>query len=376
MESQLLEEYLRLLHGSELSAAQFSRLLTRFESLDRIRDFVSSEPLGRGLSSPQVAAILAPEKSRNVDNCIKNDLNWLENDANSIVCYEDKAYPELLRQTGGAPALLYVRGNPHQLSGPLLAMVGSRKSSSYGSRNAYWLAHELGRIGLGICSGLAKGIDAQAHAGALAANAGTVAVMGTGADLIYPHTNRPLAERILENGALITEFPLGTPPLPAHFPQRNRIISGLCCGALVVEAALRSGSLITARLAMEQNREVFALPGTINNPLSRGCHQLIKQGAKLVETPEDVLEELITPGLLNTLDVAVECGESKQPTGQQTGSTKEQRLILKELQAESCLVDTLTERTGLELQQLSNELVQLEIQGLIDSTGGRYSRAY
>jgi DNA processing protein len=252
-------------------------------------------------------------------------------------------------------------------------MVGSRKASSYGSRNAYWMAHELGRIGLGICSGLAKGIDAQAHAGALAANAGTVAVMGTGADLIYPQTNRSLAERILANGALITEFPLGSPPLPAHFPQRNRIISGLCHGALVVEAALRSGSLITARLAPEQNREVFALPGTITNPLSRGCHQLIKQGAKLVETPEDILEELIAPGLLNTLDVAIERGEFKQPAGQQAGSTREQQLILKVLQAESCLVDTLTERTGLELQQLGKELVQLEIQGLIDSIGGRYS---
>ena len=373
MESQLLEDYLRLLHSRELSAAQFSRLLTQFESLEKIRDYVSSEPLGRGLNSAQVAQILRPEKSQYVDNCIKKDLNWLENDANSIVCYEDRAYPELLRHTGGAPALLYVRGNPHQLSRPLLAMVGSRKASSYGSRNAYWMAHELGRIGLGICSGLAKGIDAQAHAGALAANAGTVAVMGTGADLIYPQTNRSLAERILANGALITEFPLGSPPLPAHFPQRNRIISGLCHGALVVEAALRSGSLITARLAPEQNREVFALPGTITNPLSRGCHQLIKQGAKLVETPEDILEELIAPGLLNTLDVAIERGEFKQPAGQQAGSTREQQFILKVLQAESCLVDTLTERTGLELQQLGKELVQLEIQGLIDSIGGRYS---
>ena len=173
-----------------------------------------------------------------------------------------------------------------------LGIVGSRRASEYGGRNAYWMAHELSHAGLLICSGMARGIDTQAHKGALAASGATVAVLGTGIDICYPSANRKLAQQIAVNGALISEFPLGSPPRANNFPRRNRIISGMSLGTLVVEATAHSGSLITARLALEENREVFAFPGSVSSQLSRGCHRLIKEGAKLVEEPADILEEL------------------------------------------------------------------------------------
>ena len=372
-----LEDYLRLFHSRELPAARFSALLSRFGNLTRIRSHSTLEMADWGLSPAQVRVLAEPKYAKDVAKFVDRDLNWRETATNSIVCYEDNAYPELLRQTAGAPALLYVRGSIKRLAEPLFAIVGSRKSSSYGLRTAYWMAHELGRIGLGICSGLAKGIDAQSHSGALAADAATIAVMGTGADIIYPAANRQLAERILENGALVTEFPLGTQPLPAHFPQRNRIISGLSSGVLVVEATTRSGSLITARLALDQNRDVFAIPGAVSSPVSRGCHQLIKQGAKLVESPEDILEELtlLNPSLPTDSSAGYEplCDP---PLEKVIGNNAKRRLILKALQAESCLLETLLERTGLDLQPLTNELVQLEVEGHIESIGGRYARVF
>ncbi|MDA1370882.1 MAG: DNA-processing protein DprA [Proteobacteria bacterium] len=372
-----LEDYLRLFHCRELPVARFSALLSQFGNLTRIRSHSTLEMADWGLTPEQVRVLAEPKYAKDVANFVDRDLNWRETATNSIVCYEDNAYPELLRQTAGAPALLYVRGRIKSLTEPLFAIVGSRKSSSYGLRIAYWMAHELGRIGLGICSGLAKGIDAQSHAGALAADAGTIAVMGTGADIIYPAANRQLAERILQNGALVTEFPLGTQPLPAHFPQRNRIISGLSSGVLVVEATTRSGSLITARLALDQNRDVFAIPGAVSSPVSRGCHQLIKQGAKLVETPEDILEELtlLNPSLPADSSAGYEplCDP---PLEKAIGNNAQRRLILKALQAESCLLETLLERTGLDLQPLNNELVQLEVEGHIESIGGRYARVF
>jgi DNA processing protein len=258
----------------------------------------------------------------------------------------------------------------------MIAIVGSRKSSAYGDRNAYWMAHELGIAGLAICSGLARGIDGQAHAGALAADAITVAVMGTGADAIYPAANQRLADQITEQGALVSEFPLGTLPLPQNFPRRNRIISGLCHGALVVEATIKSGSLITARTALEQNRDVFAIPGSISSQSSGGCHHLIKEGAKLVECPEDVLDELKLPEPLPTPSgnaVTSDGGEDQLP-GHIV--TEHHKIILQALETGGCLVDTLLDLTGLELQQLNCELLQLEIQGEIEAIGGRYVRAH
>ncbi len=216
----------------------------------------------------------------------------LEGDNRHLITLHDARYPTLLREIDDAPPMLFIQGDPTILNLPQIAIVGSRNPSASGRQTATDFAHFLASAGLAITSGLADGIDGAAHQGALETKNSTLAVTGTGLDRVYPAKHRELAHRIAEQGALISELPPGTPPIPANFPRRNRIISGLSLGTLVVEAAQKSGSLITARLATEQGREVFAIPGSIHNPLARGCHALIRQGAKLVETAGDILEEL------------------------------------------------------------------------------------
>jgi len=220
------------------------------------------------------------------------DQAWLKEPQHHIIAAESDDFPQLLRQIPDPPAQLYVVGNIDALHLPALAIVGSRNPTRGGRQNAYEFARHLGGSGFCIVSGLAQGIDAAAHEGALDANAMTVAFLGHGIDRIYPAENRELAHRIAAGGTLCSEYPLGSPPRKQHFPRRNRLISGLSLGTLVVEAAKRSGSLITARLAAEQGREIFAIPGSIHNPMSRGCHQLIRQGAKLVESADDIVSEL------------------------------------------------------------------------------------
>ena len=217
---------------------------------------------------------------------------WLEDPANDIVTLADTRYPRQLLQIPDPPPLLHVKGRVELLSRPALAIVGSRNATAQGMANAEAFARTLSDAGLTIVSGLALGIDAAAHRGGLAGSASSVAVLGTGADIVYPARNRALAHELAAGGALVSEFPLGMKPLAGNFPRRNRLISGLALGCLVVEAAADSGSLITARLAAEQGREVFAIPGSIHSPLAKGCHALIKQGAKLVESARDILEEL------------------------------------------------------------------------------------
>src|SRR5208282_1313559 len=217
---------------------------------------------------------------------------WLENPQHHVLPYIDPRYPGLLREAGRYPIALYVAGNAEVLNDPQLAIVGSRNPTPQGLATAHDFAEGLAAHGLAITSGLAAGIDSAAHRGALAAQGITLAVLGSGIDSIYPRGNQRLSEEIRFRGALVSEFPLGTPPRRENFPQRNRIIAGLSLGTLVVEAARRSGSLITARLAGDQSREVFAIPGSIHSPLSRGCHELIRQGAKLTETAHDILSDL------------------------------------------------------------------------------------
>ncbi|MEE8482340.1 MAG: DNA-processing protein DprA, partial [Acidiferrobacterales bacterium] len=212
------------------------------------------------------------------------DIDWLAEEDSHLVSVADEAYPDLLREIPDPPALLYIKGDPVALSLPQLAIVGSRNPTPVGLENANAFAGALASTGLVVTSGLALGIDTAAHRGALDGGGNTIAIAGTGVDRIYPARNHTVAHEIAKHGALVSEFPLATPPLRENFPRRNRILSGLSLGTLVVEAALRSGSLITARLAAEQGREVFAIPGSIHSPQSRGCHQLIRQGAKLVET--------------------------------------------------------------------------------------------
>ena len=292
---------------------------------------------------------------------VDRNIAWASQPGQSILTLADSAYPQSLLEIADPPNVLYVRGNAALLQTRGLAMVGSRNATPQGLQTAENFAKTLAGRGLCIISGLALGIDAAAHRGALAAGGATIAVIGTGADRIYPARNKELALAIAEHGAIVSEFPIGTPAIAANFPRRNRIISGLSRGVLVVEAAPESGSLITARLAGEQGREVFAIPGSIHSPVARGCHKLIKQGAKLVETAQDVLEEL------GDIDQQVVTDKSPTPS--------EENSLLAALGHDPCALDELVERTGLRADQLLGELLTLELSGqLATLPGNRYQR--
>lgn len=290
---------------------------------------------------------------------IDQAITWASEPNRHILTLGDPDYPQSLLEIADPPNVLYVRGNPDLLKKPGLAIVGSRNATPQGRQTAELFAKILAEHGLCIISGLALGIDAAAHQGALAAQGKTVAVIGTGANRIYPARNKELAIAISEQGAIVSEFPLGTPPVATNFPRRNRIISGLSRGVLVVEAAPESGSLITARLAGEQGREVFAIPGSIHSPVARGCHKLIQQGAKLVETAQDILEEFGTisrPGL-----------PAQHPATENA--------LLYALGHDPCSLDELAERTGYGADHLLGELLTLELAGLIATLpGNRYQR--
>jgi DNA processing protein len=311
------------------------------------------------LAAVREAAATAPAEA---------EREWLDRPGNHIVTLCDPAYPPLLRQIPDPPPLLFVRGDPALLAAPQLAVVGSRNPTPGGTDNARAFARALARAGLAVTSGLALGIDAAAHEGALEVAGRTLAVAGTGLDRVYPASHRALAHAIAAGGALISEFPLGTPPRRENFPQRNRIISGLALGVLVVEAAPASGSLITARLAAEQGREVFAIPGSIHSPLARGCHALIRQGAKLVETAQDILEEL------GPLAQAAAGAES--PAGHPPAATSPaEEALLVQLGHDPADVDTLCARAGLTPDAVSSMLLQMELRGLVASCpGGKYQR--
>jgi len=355
-----LTAWLHLFHTPRLGPRTIQKLLVEFDSAKKIIAHAHELP-GETLR----ASLLEPD-----EQAIEADLEWLNNQADHhIISLADPLYPELLKQIDDPPMLLFVIGNPLTLSLPQLGVVGSRNPTVSGTETAHAFARELSVAGLCITSGLAIGIDAAAHAGALQASASTIAVTGCGPDRIYPARHRGLAEAIREKGAVISEYPLGMEPHAANFPRRNRIISGLSCGVLVIEAATRSGSLITARLATEQGREVFAIPGSIHNPLSRGCHKLLRDGACLVETSMDIVQELgpILGFAANTTEFQ---GESIQPAENQT----EQGLI-------TCIdydpvdMDTLISRSGLTPERVSAMLSALEIQGCIAALpGGRYCR--
>ena len=294
----------------------------------------------------------------------------------------DPEMPSRLRAIPDAPAVLFLRGDPGVLSAPQIAIVGSRRATPAGARIARRLAGELAARGLVVTSGLAQGIDAEAHRGALDAGGRTIAILGSSLDRVYPAGHRSLAARIAGQGALVSEFPFGTRPMPWNFPWRNRIISGLSLGVLVVEAADRSGSLITARLAGDQGREVFAVPGSILNPLAAGCHRLLRDGAKLVERVEDILEELPAAEL-----AAIPSGaagtRSNGGTGSAPGLDREaapapgtdEAAVLDHLAHEPVSVETLAHRTGLTPEQVYPILVVLEIGGSIRmDPAGRYMR--
>ena len=286
-----------------------------------------------------------------------------------VVSWGDAAYPEALRHIHQPPLVLYTLGDPALLGRDQIGVVGSRNATPAGLDHARRFATELSQRGLMVTSGLALGIDGAAHAGALDADQPTVAVIGCGLDRLYPARHRALAQRIARHGLIVSEYPPGTPARAPHFPQRNRIISGLSRGILVVEAGLNSGSLITARLALEQGREVFAIPGSIHSPVARGCHQLIKQGARLVETVDDILEELGTWWTLQPK------GDSPAPAGPDlTGLAAREIAVLEALGYDPLSTDTLVQSTGLPADQLMQSLLLLELEGLVCPTPGGFVR--
>ena len=312
--------------------------------------------------------LIAPD-----ERSLARDRAWLEESGAAIVLATDPEYPPLLRQVPGAPAALYVLGSVSLLSSPQLAMVGSRSPTPAGAATAREFATWFARAGLTVTSGLALGIDAASHEGALRGEGASIAVFGTGLDRVYPPAHRELAERIRESGALVSELPPGTPPRRENFPQRNRIIAWLSLGTLVVEAARVSGSLITARLAGEAGREVFAIPGSIHSPLSQGCHQLIKQGAKLVEEANDVLTELqfsFSKESLRTAQAESAKGGEERPL-----LDKEYEMLLDALGFEPATIDSLVARTELPNESIASMLLILELEGRVAALpGGRFGR--
>jgi len=329
-----------------------------------------------GARSQAIKGIRAPRK-----DLADAALAWLQGEGTHILVPSDPRYPSRLAELEDAPAVLYVRGDPQVLSDPQFAIIGSRNPTPSAIETTREFSRHLSACGLVIVSGLAVGIDGAAHEGALLGGR-SVAVMGTGPDRVYPARHRDLARRIAAKGALVTEFPPGVGPRAEHFPRRNRIISALSLGTLIAEAALRSGSLITARYAAEQGREVFAIPGSIHNPLARGCHALIKDGAKLVETADDILEELapmLRPFTVRTQAAEAPGSESAHPPGggaHGVGRDEEYRRLLAAMGHDPVSADVLIQRTGLAANDISSMLLLLELEGYVSSyPGGRYSVA-
>lgn len=360
-----LARRLALLRAPGIGPITYIKLLRQYPDLGELFTPSARKTLpaatARYLAAPDWAAV-------------QRDLDWAANPGRHILAWEQPDYPRLLREIPDPPPLLFVQGRLDCLHSPQLALVGSRNPSAGGRETAQALAAQLAARGMTITSGLAHGIDSASHHGALAHGGSGIAVMGTGPDRIYPAANRELAQALLHNGgALVSEFSTGQPPRREHFPRRNRIISGLSLGTLVIEAALRSGSLITARLAAEQGREVFAVPGSIHNPLARGCHALLRQGAKLVETVDDILEEL-SP-LASYLTQSETSPAPVKALPEPPNGPPEQKQLLELIGYDSVSVDQLVERSGLTAAAVSSMLLVLELEGYVVSrTGGRYVR--
>jgi DNA processing protein len=362
-----LTAWLTLARAPGLHAGILRPLLDRLTSAAAITSARSDDLRAAGAGAAFIDWLQSP---RNHD--ISADLRWLEQERRHLIPWGDARYPQMLANASDAPVALYVRGDPSLLALPQLAVVGSRNPTPVGRENAAMFAAHLAKCGLAITSGLATGIDAASHRGALDADGFTIAVCGTGLDASYPRSNAALAEEIAQRGALVSEFPIGTPALKSNFPRRNRIISGLSLGVLVVEAAPKSGSLITARLAAEQGRDVFAIPGAIHNALARGCHQLIRNGAKLVETAEDIFVEIRSlAGVLHARPDSGEADSSRKNSG--APLDKEYEILLDALGFEPASVDVLIARSGLRADAVASMLLILELDGRIESyPGGLY----
>jgi DNA processing protein len=353
-----LASWLQLSLTPGLGAASLRAMLRQFGLPQAILQRKRSE-LAAFASTEVLAALDSPQ----VQQAVTRSLEWAAADGHAVITLADEGYPRPLLEIADPPALLFAAGRTELLSRPALAIVGSRNASAQGESNAESFARALSDAGLSIVSGLALGIDAAAHRGGLAGASATIAVLGTGIDVVYPRRNSALAAEIARRGLVLSEFPPGTAPAAHNFPRRNRLISGLAQGCLVVEAALASGSLITARAAADQGREVFAIPGSIHSPLSKGCHALIKSGAKLVESADDILAEL---GGFRPSGFASTVAQPPEPA--KAG-------LLQHMGHDPVDVDSLCSRAGLSPEQVSSELLRLELDGRITSLpGGLYQR--
>ena len=355
--------------------------LSRFRGVDLTTKIKLVEHFG---SAPDVFAATTIEiqdfmgcQTRIVDKLLASndkskfvpDLEWLEQPDCHLISFTDSRYPPLLKQISDPPLLIYVQGNPYLLANPQLGIVGSRNPTQGGIQNSRNFAKALVQHRFTVTSGLALGIDSAAHRGALESNGHTVAVAGSGLDQVYPARNIALANEITKSGALVSEFAIRTHPLPRNFPRRNRIISGISIGVLVIEATQRSGSLITARCAAEQGREVFAIPGSIHSPQSRGCHALIRQGAKLVESVGDILEELDSLTQWTNKRQQIELKE------QTVKLAPKDKTILESMGYDPITLDSLVERSGLTPDHISSMLLQMELRGKVECIpGGMFVR--
>ena len=353
-----LSYYLALNRMERIGPRTVAKLQNRWPDLQQMFQLSATELEQAGLS-PALAQIITGFDL----NLVDTDLDWLESsDEHHILTWDSQEYPDLLKEINDPPIVLYAKGQLSCLQKTTLAVVGSRNPTVTGIENARNFAKALASHGITIVSGMALGIDAQAHMGCLEAGGQTIAVFGTGIDCIYPNQHLKLSQQITQNGLLISEFPLKSPPIAGHFPRRNRIISGLSLCTLVVESAIKSGSLITARMALEQNRDVLAIPGSIHNPLARGCHYLLQQGAKLVTSVADVLEEL-------------RIESDQQPTEKTIlPLASRNKNLVKFIGFEMTTVDQIILRSGCTVEQVMSELAELELNGAVVSVPGGYMR--
>ena len=376
--------HLNMIQGVGLKTVQVLRDV--FGSAERALQATSEELSKIEQLSPTIRDLL---RRKPVQYPIERELEWIHEYGCQIVTLYDDAYPSRLKEIDTPPLVLYIRGELTSEDALSISLVGSRDAKDYGRKVGYRLSFQLAQRGLTIVSGLAKGIDTSAHRGALEAGGRTIAVMGNGLSFIYPATNSDLAEKITTSGALISEFPMGVKPKPRNFPRRNRIISGLTLGTVVVEASNRSGALITARLAGEQGREVFAVPGEIFSELSTGTHKLINNGAKLINTVDDLLNEL-PPYVLNQIqsesaqEPPVEKPDTKSETVQPPREvpqpvqstpppdlTPDEKTVFDAIETPSSHIDTIVRTTQLPISQVSSVLLMLELKGIVQQLPGK-----
>lgn len=357
-----LADWLTLLRVPGVGPVTYNLLIREFGAPGRVLRAGRSELQRLGLAD-EVIASMGKSNLREIEQ----DLAWSARPGRHILRLDDPEYPKRLLEISSPPPVLFIDGDKHCLSDPQIAIVGSRRPTPAGRKNAHAFASHMARAGLIVTSGLAMGIDGASHEGALEAGGLSIAVAATGLDRVYPARHRELAKRIAAQGALVSEFPTGIPPKAEHFPRRNRLISGLSLGVLVVEAARRSGSLITAGCAAEQGREVFAIPGSIHNPAAKGCHHLIRQGAKLVETADDILEEIA-----RQIDPCPPLKPHTEPAPIKLD--KEYLALLDSLDYDPISIDEIIERCGLTADIVSSMLIVLELKGLVAAAGGLYMR--